>query len=264
MKLKITAMLLACAMLLAAAAMTSCNKSKDKDPKDSNNADIPLLTPGQSTEEEDPVDPTATTEATTAATVATTAATTKPEDPAATTTAATTAATTTEKTTAATTVATTAALKFTECDDTVYVITTALNVRTSPDLTDNIYTQVKQGEALRRTGYTDNWCRVIIDEKEYYVSATYVSTEDPNATLEFSVRYETVYVTAENLYIREAPSSTGAIVDTVTKGTEMIRVGYHEDWSKVMYNNKLYYCGTKYLSTTNPLVVETTTVPAVG
>ena len=261
MKYKITAALLACFMLLASLSACGTNKENPDDTK----SNIPVLTPGNNDPVEDPIDSTNTgSESTEDPAVTTTAATTT----AATTTAATTTAATTTAatTTAATTTAavTTAAPTFTECNDTVYVIATALNLRTSPEVkADNIHTQAKQGEALTRTGYNENWCRVVIDGKEYYASATYLTTENPNAELEFTVRYETVYVTADSLYIREAPSSAGTIVDTVTKGTELIRIGYHEDWSKVMYKDKLLYCGTKYLSLENPLTVETT-VPAVG
>jgi hypothetical protein len=103
-----------------------------------------------------------------------------------------------------------------------------LNVRTSPAIaSDNIYTQVKQGEALKRTGYSENWFRIVIEDKEYYISANaqYTSPDDPNAEIEFSVRYETVYVTAESLYIRETPHSAGAIYSTLTKGQELLRIG---------------------------------------
>ena len=263
MKLKITAALLACFMLLA--SLSACGKNKEN--PDETKLQIPLLTTtAASDNKQDPVDPstsgTVTTEepAQTTEPSATTAATT-----AATTTAAsTTAATTTAATTAATTTAAPAE-KFTACNDTVYVITSALYVRTSPAIaSDNIYTQVKQGEALKRTGYSENWFRIVIEDKEYYISANaqYTSPDDPNAEIEFSVRYETVYVTAESLYIRETPHSAGAIYSTLTKGQELLRIGYHETWSKVMFDGKMLYCGSKYLSTENPNAE--TTPPAVG
>jgi hypothetical protein len=259
MKLKITAALLACFMLLA--SLSACGK--DKEDPDQSKSNIPVLTTTAEGEEK-PVDPSTsgaaeteepaqTTEpaATEATTEATTAATTSA------TTAATTAATTTATTTAA------PAEKFTACNDTIYVIASALNVRTSPAITaDNVYTQVKSGDALQRTGYNDNWFRIVIEDKEYYISANpeYTSADDPNAEIEFSVRYETVYVTAESLYIRETPHSAGAIYSTLTKGEELLRIGYHETWSKVMYDGKMLYCGSKYLSTENPIVEATSAV----
>jgi hypothetical protein len=258
MKLKITAALLACFMLLA--SLSACGK--DKEDPDETKSQIPLLTTTADTEE-DPVDPSTSGTASTeepaqttepAATSDTTAASTS-----------TTAATTTAATTTAATTTSAPAEKFTACNDTVYVIASALNVRTSPAITaDNVYTQVKSGDALKRTGYNDNWFRIVIEDKEYYISANpeYTSPDDPNAEIEFSARYETVYVTAESLYIRETPHSSGAIYSTLTKGEELLRIGYHETWSKVMYDGKMLYCGSKYLTTENPNAE--TTPPAVG
>lgn len=257
MKLKITAALLACLMLLA--SLSACDKNKE-DP-DQTKSQIPLLTTTE--QKDDPVDPSTSATETTVEPAQTTepATTTAASTTAATTTAATTAATTTASTTAATTAA--PEEKFTACNDTVYVIASALNIRTSPAMgNDNIYGQAKQGEALKRTGYNESWFRIVIDDKEYYISANalYTSPDDPNVEIEFSVRYETVYVTAESLYVRETPHSAGAVYGVITKGTELIRIGYHEQWSKVMYDGKMLYCGSKYLSTENPIVETTTAV----
>ena len=275
MKLKITVALLACFMLLA--TLSACGK--DKNP-DETKSQIPVLTTTDAEPEREPVDPSSsvaqttvepaqTTEpaATTAAT--TTAATTK----ATTTTAATTAATTTAATTKATTTAATTtaapAEKFTTCNDTIYVITSALNIRTAPAIkSDNIYGQATYGEALKRTGYSESWFRIVIEDKEYYISANeqYTSPDDPNVMPEFHTRYETVYVTADSLYIRETPHTAGAIYTAVTKGTELLRIGYHEQWSKIMYKDeitnesRILYCSSKYLSTENPVAQTSSAV----
>lgn len=246
MKLKITAALLACFLLLS--SLASCNLNK-KEKDETEGEDIPLLTPGQSTEENEPTD--TTTEPVTAGPEVTT---TEPED-----------TTTTPPTTTTTTSATTTEpvepedpLTFTVCDETVYVIASALNIRTAPTMDDNIYTQVAMGKALRRVGYNEVWSKIVIEDKEYYVSTKYVSTDDPNAMGEFTARYETVYVTASLLNIRKTPSNVGEIYDTVPKGTEVIRIGYNEGWSKIMYDGDIYYAGSKYLSTEKP-DAETTT-----
>lgn len=251
MKLKITAALLACFMLLA--SLSACNKNNGEGDDTSGDSKIPVLTPADTSSTPDPEDtdePVVTT-----------------TDPAATDTSATTTepvVTTTEPpvTTTEPPVTTTATpsaeVTFTACDETVYVTASALNLRTSPAMGDNIHTQVTQGQALRRVGYHETWSKVILEEKEYYVSSKYLTTEDPNAEVVFTTRYETVYITADSLYIREAPNSNGAIYDTATKGTEVIRIGYNEDWSKIMYDGKLLYCGSKYLSTENPNATGTT------
>lgn len=267
MKLKITAALLACFMLLA--SLSACGKNKESDETKSN---IPVLTPGSSEPDKDPEDTPAsgtTAEVTTEPTDTTTAATgttQSPEvttEPPATSTAA--SSTTTTATTPPPATTTAAPEKFTECNDIIYVVTDALNLRSAPAMGDEYKSgSVLFGQALTRTGYSENWCRVVLDGKEYYVSANpaYVSTEDPNAVIEWAPRNETVYVTAYSLYIRETPHTAGKIHDTVTLGTELHRIGYTDNWSKVIYNGKIMYCGSTYLSTENP--TATTTAPAVG
>ena len=261
MKLKITAALLACFLLLA--SLASCNFGKQKDDETTDN-DIPLLTPGQSTTEADPAqtdDPDQTTEDA-QQTTDPTETTTEPQQ---TTSTPPETSTTPEQTTTQEPQQTTEpqqTVTFTACDETVYVISSALNVRTAPSMDDNIYTQVAMGTTLRRVGYNETWSKVIIEDKEYYVSTKYVSLDDPNATVEFTARYETVYVTASLLNIRKSPSNVAEIYETVPEDTELIRIGFNEDWSKIMYDGEIYYAGSKYLSTEKPAAAETTTAAA--
>lgn len=256
MKLKITAALLACFMLLA--SLSSCNQDKENNGDDtSSGGNIPILTtPGDTSSTpapEETDDPAITT---TDPAVTDTSATTTTSQPPVTTPEQT---DTTTEPPAVTTEPPAEEITFTACDETVYVTASALNLRTSPAMGDNIYNQVTEGQALRRVGYHETWSKVILEDKEYYVSTKYLSTEDPNAEVVFTTRYETVYVTASSLYVREAPSSSGKIYDTVTNGTEVIRIGYNETWSKIMYDGQILYAGSKYLSTENPNSLTTAT-----
>ncbi len=247
MKLRIASALLALLMLLASLAACKNDENKTDDTSKSN---IPVLDNGSSSSSEDkPVDPSSSSSATTEEPVQTT----DPVQTEQTTTA------TTSDTTASTTEAPPAAeIVFTDCNDTVYVTSSALNVRTSPEVKDdNIYTAVTQGTALVRTGYSEKWCRVKIEDKICYVSAGYVTTEDPNIQLDFTTRFEQVYVTADFLNLRTHYSSNAQIHSTVTKGTQLTRVGYHEDWSRVMYDNTVLFCSSKYLSLESPVATTT-------
>ena len=58
-------------------------------------------------------------------------------------------------------------------------------------------------------------------------------------------------VAAVNL--RSAPSyDDSAVATSVDFGTELQRIGKHDEWSKVVYNNTEYFVVTKYLSGDNP------------
>ena len=245
MKIKVTAAVLAAFMLLS---LASCSGNDNPSNTSGGTKDIPVLsTSGKVTTSTPTITP-GTTTADPSVTTTDPAVTT--DDP---------AKTSDTSDTTTTTSGTTVVQKetFLAANDTVYVTSEALNLRISPSAAnnDNVYTQVKLGTALKRTGYNENWTRVEYKNKILYVSTKYVSTEDPTAAVEFTTCYETVYVTSNLLYLREQPSmvdSIGIISETVPAGTELIRIGYEETWSKVTYNGKTLYCGTKYISTEKP------------
>ena len=256
MKIKVTAALLAAFMLLS---LASCSGNDNPSNTSGGSKDIPVLsTSAKVTTSTPTISPDTTTED---PSVTTTDPSQTSEDPAKTSQTSDTSATS-DKTT--TTSGTTVVQKetFIAANDTVYVTSEALNLRISPSAAnnDNVYTQAALGTALKRTGYNDNWTRVEYKNKILYVSTKYVSTENPTATIEFTTCYETVYVTSNLLYLREQPSmidSIGIISETVPAGTELVRIGYEETWSKVTYNGKTLYCGTKYISTEKPAATTT-------
>ncbi len=68
---------------------------------------------------------------------------------------------------------------FYEADD--YVITTdvTVNLRVAPDTNADIYRLLPEGEVLYRNGYNEQWCRVVVDNTNFYVHADYVKETEP-------------------------------------------------------------------------------------
>lgn len=66
-------------------------------------------------------------------------------------------------------------------DETVYVDATNLNVRVSPSPGAAVAATLNRGAQLRRTGYSQAWSRVIYQDKEYYISSQYLTTQKPAA-----------------------------------------------------------------------------------
>lgn len=71
-----------------------------------------------------------------------------------------------------------------DVNDRVAVTTDVLNVRQSDDTSARIYVQLKTGDILERTGYNDEWCRVIYDGEVGYVAADMVEVVDEAALAE--------------------------------------------------------------------------------
>ena len=175
-----------------------------------------------------------------------------------------------------------------ECNETVYVINSDLRLRSAMNFDDdsNIKTTVPVGTKLQRIAKgvigDEQWSKVVYDNKEYYTSSKYLSTEkdgaadtsiettpetDPEVTLTFEDRDETVYVNpgdnAEAAYIRSTPDKSGTenVVGTAVKGTELKRTGIMFEnpddpeklgWSRVEYNGKVCYIRNSQLTTEKP------------
>ena len=133
---------------------------------------------------------------------------------------------------------------FTPTNDTVYVISTELNVRKTPEVPEDNYSNVfcskHMDDELHRTGYNDNWTRIEIDGISYYVSTPAVTTQKP--ITEFDDCDETVFFT-QNAYAMTKPSYLDGYsqqIDTFFKGESIKRTGV----AKVAYVDT---DGTEYI-----------------
>ena len=77
---------------------------------------------------------------------------------------------------------------------------------------------------------------------------------------------ETVYVTSSGVNLRSGPGTAYDIVETLTRGTTLLRTGVVNGWSQVQYEGEEYYASSSLLTTTDPLgrdpeALETTPAP---
>lgn len=63
---------------------------------------------------------------------------------------------------------------------------------------------------------------------------------------------ETVYVTASSVNMRESCSVDAKVVQTLSKRTKLQRVGYSNEWSKVVLDGKEGYISSEFLTTEEP------------
>ena len=123
--------------------------------------------------------------------------------------------------------------EMTKCNDTVYVVSTELNIRTSPEIkSDNIVSNIsaKMDDVLKRTGYNDGWSRVEINGKEYYVSNDCVVVGKP--ITEFTSKDEIVYYVGPyaSISLRHKPTLTtkmdySYVVGTIKLNDSLRRLG---------------------------------------
>jgi N-acetylmuramoyl-L-alanine amidase len=68
---------------------------------------------------------------------------------------------------------------FEAADETVYVTGSQVNIRKFPSAGGEVLDKLDKGAALKRTGYSDSWSRVVYKDKECYISSQYVSKDKP-------------------------------------------------------------------------------------
>ena len=69
---------------------------------------------------------------------------------------------------------------FTEVDERVYA-KESVRIRKSPEDGAEVVGTLLEGESLRRTGYNDQWSRVIYEGETCYIGAGFLTTADPSA-----------------------------------------------------------------------------------
>lgn len=118
---------------------------------------------------------------------------------------------------------------FSFADDVVYVISTEVNIRKTPTVPDDNYSNVfcskYMDDELKRTGYNDDWTRIEIDGVSYYVATSAVTTQKP--ITEFTNVEETVFFTKNALAMTKPSYLEGYSeqIDTFFTGNSVKRTG---------------------------------------
>ena len=150
--------------------------------------------------------------------------------------------------------------------------TTGVNVRTGPGINYDIYKTLSMGDSVIRIGIGDNnWSKVFINNKEYFIKTSYLSlekpkiepskeenkTEDSNSHIEENEKSEIVfrdvneylYSTAKMLNVRKGPSTDYVIIGGICKNCSVHRIGISDNgWSKIEFDGGVGYVSTQYLS----------------
>ena len=93
-----------------------------------------------------------------------------------------------------------------------------------------------------------NWTKVQYNSKTGYICSDYLKKESSTSTTT-----KTMYVTASaGLNLRKGPSTSYAVIKTLSKGTEVTVISSSNGWSKVNVGGVSGYVSSDYLSSTKP------------
>lgn len=149
-----------------------------------------------------------------------------------------------------------------------YVTANKLNVRREPDAASERLGELFYGEAVEVLEHIDGWCRISFDGAPAYVSAQYLSQQQPPTkapTTTTTLPANTVlYVTANKLNVRREPDATGDLLGQLLYGDTVQLVGTVDGWYEIQYKGSTAYISADYASVTPPsgvTAVPTTTAP---
>jgi uncharacterized protein YgiM (DUF1202 family) len=129
-------------------------------------------------------------------------------------------------------------------------------VRSTPSASGDGIATLHYGDDVRCTGTSENWYKIIYGGKECYISESCLTFDNITGN-DMEAVTDTVYVSTDVVNLRRGPSTDTEILQQVTKGTAISRIGKNTNWSKVIINGTIYYVSNSCLSTT-PISATTT------
>lgn len=99
---------------------------------------------------------------------------------------------------------------------------------------------------------------------EHTEPETLPETTPSETTPAYTAVDETVYVTGDHVNVRASSDTQSEVVANVSRGTSVKRIGYNDEWSKVLYEGKECYISSRFLSLEEPETRAAGTAVAEG
>ncbi|NWQ41949.1 SH3 domain-containing protein [Bacillus sp. EB106-08-02-XG196] len=129
------------------------------------------------------------------------------------------------------------------------VIATVLNIRSQPTTESSIIGKYKKGDVVKVVFEEDGWAGILIKGRVCFVSADYLTSKQ---AVESSPTTKTMYVTATSLRVREAASTSSAIIGSLKLNDRVSMISTSNGWAKMHFNGKIAFVSQTYLTNNEP------------
>ncbi len=119
------------------------------------------------------------------------------------------------------------------------IVGTDVNIRTAPDTSSSIITKLSNSK-VSIIDKSSGWYKISFDGKTGWVHGDYIKALSTNGT-----------INAEGVNFRSSASTSGEIIDSLSKGTSVVILDTASDWHKVKVGEKVGYVATKFVSATS-------------
>ena len=151
-----------------------------------------------------------------------------------------------------------------------YVTATQLNVRSEPNTTCEILGVLTYGTPVEILEIEGGWCLISYLGDPAYISADYVSEEQPvpTTTIQTTTKKTTtttlppqtvLYVTGTKLNVRSQPYTSSEILGVLMQGEAVVIYATEGSWYRIDYNGATAYISADYVSLTPPVGMTTVT-----
>lgn len=126
-----------------------------------------------------------------------------------------------------------------------YVTTDSLRLRASPSTTSSTLTYARENEVVVLLGKSGSWYRVLYNLTEGYMHQSYLSVSTvKNVELGYGkVNYKQVNM-------RSGPGTSYSAIGKSSEGDLAYIIGFNKQWYKVIWNDKICYIRSDYLTLT--------------
>ncbi|WP_057566816.1 SH3 domain-containing protein [Paraclostridium sordellii] len=128
------------------------------------------------------------------------------------------------------------------------VAATSLNVRSGPSTGHGIIGSLKNNEKVEVISESNGWSKIKYNEKEGYVSSTYLKDSNEGGAVTPPEQTKTKVVTATSLNVRSGPSTGHGIIGSLKNNEKVEVISESNGWSKIKYNGKEGYVSSTYLT----------------
>ena len=119
----------------------------------------------------------------------------------------------------------------------------SVNVRTGPSTSYKSIMKLNKGDKVEYISSSGNWSKVRYNEKEGYISNTYIKSVSTTST-STDIRQ----ITGNSVNFRKGPGTNYSVIRSFNKGTKVEFISKENDWVKVNYNGTVGYVFSKYVS----------------
>ena len=137
-----------------------------------------------------------------------------------------------------------------------YISADKVNLRTEPTTESGSLGRLELGEKVTCTGETAEWMKVKDAKgREGFIFAIYTSQD-----IVFKPVTQAVYVTANTVNLRSAPTTSAQVLARLDKDQKLTRTGVSDEWSQIKTSTgKTAYIANNFLTITAPASLRTTT-----